>query len=150
MCAEQTTKKATAGHIVVVTVLLLSADHMPRSTCPTATTWFRTRQDAQVAPMMCDCAPKAIQARIPCRKAGSHSALSAMMLPCSSSCSIPPIPSCPFKHRRSLSIPVVRNRPRIRSRNYITLSHPGTARVSGRIKFVLNIRPVRFRRARFK
>ena len=109
MCAEQTTKKTTAGHIVVVTVPLLSADHMPRSTCPTASTWFRTRQDAQVAPMMCDCAPKAIQARIPCRKAGSHSALSAMMLPCSSSCSIPPIPRCPFKYRRSLSIPAVRN-----------------------------------------
>ena len=89
------------------------APDQPRSTCPTAPTWFRTRQDAHVAPMMCDCAPKAIQARIPCRKAGSHSALSAMMLPCSSSCSIPPIPRCPFKYRRSLSIPAVRNRARI-------------------------------------
>ena len=96
--------------------------------CPLGHCALRMRQDAQVAPMMCACASQAIQARIPCSKAGGDSALSAMMLPCSSSCSIPPIPRCPFKYRRSLSIPAVRNRARIRSRNYITLSHPGFCR----------------------
>ena len=95
----------TAGHIVVVSAAPVGRSHAPVHLAHCA---LRMRQDAQVAPMMCACASQAIQARIPCSKAGGDSALSAMMLPCSSSCSIPPIPHCPFKCRRSLSIPVVR------------------------------------------